>query len=123
MDLYLGHIMSPNHLIALSITLIIKFIIMIYIYNDSKSKEMITSFWILLILLIPSYIGLIIYLIFRKRNEYTSCPNCHFKIKRKTTICPKCNQVLIHKCPRCNQIIKEEWEICPYCTEILKRDS
>lgn len=123
MDLYFGYMINSNRFLALVITLIIKIIIVLYVYNDSKSREMKQYLWSLIVFIIPSYIGLIIYLIFRNRNEYTSCPNCHFKIKKKSTICTNCNQILINTCPRCNKIIKEEWDVCPYCTEILNHDT
>lgn len=121
MDLYVGNIIQPNNLVGLMITLLIKIVIIIYVYNDAKTHDMNRILWIALILLLPSYIILIAYLIVRKYNEYTSCPNCQFRVKKKTSICPNCNQILTYTCPRCNKKIKEEWDMCPYCTEVLRR--
>lgn len=121
MDLYLGNMIEPNNLIGLMITLLIKIVIIIYVYNDAKTHDMNRILWIALILLLPSYIILIAYLIVRKYNEYTSCPNCQFRVKKKASICPNCNQILTYTCPRCNKKIKEEWDMCPYCTEVLRR--
>jgi len=121
MDLYLGNMFEPNNLIGLMITLLIKIVIIIYVYNDAKTHDMNRILWIALIIILPSYIILIAYLIVRKYNEYTSCPNCHFRIKKKTSICPNCHQILTYTCPRCNKKIKEEWDMCPYCTEVLRR--
>jgi RNA polymerase subunit RPABC4/transcription elongation factor Spt4 len=121
MDLYLGNIIQPNNLIGLIITLLIKVVIIIYVYNDAKKQEMNHILWIALIIFLPSYIILIAYLIVRNYNEYTNCPNCQFRVKKKSSICPKCNQILTYTCPRCHQKIKEEWDMCPYCTEVLRR--
>lgn len=121
MDLYLGNMIEPNNLIGLMITLLIKIVIIIYVYNDAETHDMNRILWIVLIILFPSYIILIAYLIVRKYNEYTSCPNCQFRVKKKASICPNCNQILTYTCPRCNQKIKEEWDMCPYCTEVLRR--
>lgn len=121
MDLYLGYIMGANNLSGLIITLIIKILIILYIYNDLKSLDMRRWLWIILVIILPSYIILIAYLIVRKYNEFTSCPNCQYRVKKKSSICPNCNQILTYTCPRCNQIIKEEWDSCPYCTEVLRR--
>jgi RNA polymerase subunit RPABC4/transcription elongation factor Spt4 len=121
MDLYLGYMSGLNQLPALILTLFIKIIIVIYVYKDSKSYNMGRWFWIALIIILPSYISLIAYLIVRKNNEYTSCPNCQFRVKKKVSICPNCNQILTYACPRCSKIIKKEWDTCPYCTEVLRR--
>ena len=121
MDLYLANMIEPSNSIGLIIALIIKFLIILYVYNDAKSHDMERFIWILLIIILPSYIALIAYLIVRKYNEYTSCPNCQFKVKKKSSICPNCNQILTYTCPRCNKKIKEEWDMCPYCTEVLRR--
>ena len=122
MDFYLGYIFAANNLFALIITVFIKLLIAVYVYNDAKSHDLNRTLWIVLIIILPSYVTLIAYLIFRQNNEYTSCPNCQFKVKKKASICPNCNQILTHTCPRCNKIIKEEWDSCPYCTEVLRRN-
>lgn len=121
MDLYLGNMIEPNNLIGLIITLLIKIVVIIYVYNDAKKQKMNHILWIALIIFLPSYIILIAYLIVRKYNEYTNCPNCQFQVKKKSSICPNCHQILTYTCPRCHQKIKEEWDVCPYCTEVLRR--
>ncbi|HKL42363.1 MAG TPA: zinc ribbon domain-containing protein [Clostridia bacterium] len=121
MDLYLANIIEPSNLIGLIIAIIIKSLIILYVYHDAKSHDMRRVLWIAIIIILPSYIALIAYLIIRKYNEYTNCPNCHFRVKKKTSICPNCNQILTYTCPSCNKNIKEEWDICPYCTEVLRR--
>jgi uncharacterized membrane protein len=121
MDLYLANMIEPNNLIGLIIALLIKILIILYVYKDADSHDMKRYLWITLIIILPSYVALIAYLIVRKYNEYTSCPNCQFKVKKKSSICPNCHQILTYTCPRCNKKIKEEWDMCPYCTEVLRR--
>ena len=123
LDFYLGNIAESNHIFVIIFFLLIKLIMAIYAYTDSKKRNMQSIMWMLLVLLIPNYIGLIIYLIVRQNDDYLNCPNCGFKVKRSFKVCPNCNQPLTKICPSCKKIVKDDWNVCPYCTEILKKDN
>ncbi|MEA1975931.1 MAG: zinc ribbon domain-containing protein [Bacillota bacterium] len=123
LNFYLGNIAESSHILVVVFFLLIKLIMSIYAYSDSKKRNMQAIMWMLLVLLIPNYIGLIIYLIVRQNDDYLNCPNCGFKVKRSFKICPSCNQPLTKICPSCKKIVKEDWNVCPYCTEMLKKNN
>jgi predicted amidophosphoribosyltransferase len=120
LNFYLGNILESNHIVILIIFLFIKSIMGIYAYRDSKKRNMQAFIWFLLVILIPNYIGLIIYLIVRQNDDYLNCPNCGLKVKRSYKVCPNCNQELTKICPVCKKKVKDSWNVCPYCTAILK---
>jgi RNA polymerase subunit RPABC4/transcription elongation factor Spt4 len=123
LNFYLGNIAESNHIFVIIFFLLIKLIMSIYAYTDSKKRNMQSIIWMLLVLLIPNYIGLIIYLVVRQNDDYLNCPNCGFKVKRSFKVCPNCNQPLTKICPSCKKIVKDDWNVCPYCTEILKKNN
>lgn len=65
-------------------------IIGVYVYNDSKSRNMNTALWTV-ITIITSHIGFIIYLIVRKNNFVSNCSNCNHPINIEWKFCPNCS--------------------------------
>lgn len=66
----------------------------IWVYRDAVSKEMNGVLWTLVVLLVPSFIGLIIYLIVRIDAKKVTCSKCMQKVNGNSKFCSKCGQEL-----------------------------
>lgn len=96
----------------------------VFVYRDAKSRGMEPLLWTLIAVLVPNFIGLIIYLVVRKDHIILNCPNCGGEVQEHFTTCPSCGQKLIAGCTNCGTALRPEWKICPQCgREITETES
>jgi len=89
LNFYLGNIADSNHVIVVIIFLLIKLIMGIYAYTDSRKRNMQSIMWLLLVLV---------------------CPNCNQELNK---ICPSCKKIVKDSwnvCPYCTEILKNNIE-------------
>ncbi|MCM1159458.1 MAG: hypothetical protein NC300_12095 [Bacteroidales bacterium] len=67
----------------------------IWTYRDAQSKGMNGVLWTAAVLLVPSCIGLIIYLIVRMDNNKVTCSKCHTAVNAKNRYCSNCGMELV----------------------------
>lgn len=67
----------------------------IWTYRDATSKGMNGVLWTAVVLLVPSLIGLIVYLIVRMENNKVTCSNCNTEVNGKNKYCSNCGQILV----------------------------
>lgn len=67
----------------------------VWVYRDAQSKGMNGILWTLVVLLVPSYIGLIIYLIVRMENKKVTCSNCNKSVNGTNKFCSNCGEELV----------------------------
>lgn len=91
----------------------------IYVYNDAKSRNMNALLWMLIAMLVPTYLGLLAYLIVRNDYENLHCSACNYPIKSNYTSCPNCGVSLKAQCEHCHRPVDPSWSVCPYCSERL----
>lgn len=108
-------ILLPIVILLLLAILSIPILLGIFVYRDAKSRGMEPLLWTLIVVLAPSFLGLIIYLIVRKDNIIMKCPTCDGEVQEHFTTCPGCGQKLKAGCPNCGTALKPEWKICPQC--------
>lgn len=78
------------------ISVLIQILLAVFVYKDSKKRGMEPILWTLIVIFVPNFIGLIIYLVVRsthKGNPYTNqlkCKNCGTVIQKNWKVCPKC---------------------------------
>lgn len=90
------------------------------IYRDAKEHNLKAGMWTAIAMLIPNFIGLVIYLVVRNDVEKEGkCSACGTKILSDYNICPGCKGVFERMCKKCNNVLKEEVSICPYCGESI----
>ena len=70
--------------------LVVNVLILIWVYNDAKSRGMENAVLWLIIVLITGLIGLIIYLIVRPKGDKVVCPSCSKKRMTGLPRCPHC---------------------------------
>ena len=86
-----------------------------YVYKDAKARGMDAGLWTAVALLVPSFIGLIIYLVIRSNNPNRNCPSCQKPIAAEYLLCPYCGVPLKSACPGCRTPIDSGWKLCPKC--------
>jgi RNA polymerase subunit RPABC4/transcription elongation factor Spt4 len=97
-------------------------LIAVYVYKDAKIHNMDAVLWTIVAVLVPGFIGLIVYLIVRSNNTNASCPKCHRAISGGYTHCPYCGAPLKSFCPTCNSPVENGWKACPKCGSPLPEE-
>lgn len=93
----------------------------VIIYKDANKHDMNGKLWALLVILIPNFLGVIIYLIMRNTKEKeVYCSSCHSKVEIDYNICPMCHSIFEKICPTCKHAVDKVLEICPYCGEDVR---
>lgn len=105
--------------IVLAVIIILPFIIGVYVYRDAKNRGMNAILWALVAALVPSLIGLLVYLLVRSNYSDLRCPQCDTPVKEQFVVCPKCGAKLRPACPNCATPVEADWKLCPKCTHPL----
>lgn len=66
----------------------------VWTYRDAENKGMIPLLWTAIVVLVPSFIGLIVYLIVRSDSNKITCANCHTKVNSNMKFCSNCGMEL-----------------------------
>lgn len=74
----------PIILFALNVALLV------WVARDAKARGMDSSVLWMLLVLVTSFIGLIIYLLSRPQGNLIPCPNCNNKKLQAAVRCPHC---------------------------------
>lgn len=106
-------------LMGIIVIVIIPLLIGIMVYRDAKSRGMDALVWALVAMLIPGFIGLIIYLIMRKDFGNLRCAKCNSLVRADFLACPYCGNDLKGRCPNCNRPVEPDYKICPNCAHAL----
>ncbi len=102
-------------LISIFVTVAIPVCIGVFVYQDAKSHGMEAILWTAAAVLIPYFIGLIIYLVVRYNRGAHKCYRCGTSVKDSYTVCPQCGVELKAKCPNCGEYIEPDWRLCAHC--------
>ncbi len=94
----------------------------IYVYRDSKHREMNQVLWVLLSVFAPGYIGFIIYLLVRNQYANLNCPVCGKGVREGFSVCPYCGAPLKNVCHKCSYPLESGWERCPGCGEPIPQE-
>jgi len=108
-----------NILILLAIFLVIPILIGVYVYRDSKLRNMNAALWTIIAVITPMLIGFIIYLLVRSSHSDLKCPSCAFSVTEQFVVCPNCGAKLKDTCPNCGIPVEPSWSVCPKCTVAL----
>lgn len=92
-------------------------VICILVYKDAQKRDMNPVLWSLIATLVPSLIGLIIYLVVRSdKKKILICSCCKNPIKEEYSVCPNCGNRLKTVCKNCSMPLRPEWRVCPNCS-------
>lgn len=107
------------YLFIMLLVLSVPVIIGVYVYRDAKRRGMNEILWALAAALVPSFIGLLVYLIVRGNYSDLRCPRCETTVTEQYVVCPKCGARLRPACPNCATPVEQDWKLCPKCTQPL----
>lgn len=108
-------------LIVLLINLMIPVCIGVFVYRDAKARGMEALLWTLAAVLIPGFIGLIVYLIARTKYSVLRCARCGAVVEESYAVCPQCGVNLQASCPACGRTVQPDWHLCAHCGQELSR--
>lgn len=87
-SIFMGALVS---IAAIALTILLG----VWTYRDAQNKGMNGILWTAVVILVPSCIGLIIYLIVRMDNNKVTCSNCNIAVNGKEKFCSNCGMELI----------------------------
>lgn len=66
----------------------------IWTYRDAKSRGLEARMWTLIVVLVPNFIGLLLYLLIGRKQQQTLCPSCGFKTQQGKPYCSSCGAAM-----------------------------
>jgi RNA polymerase subunit RPABC4/transcription elongation factor Spt4 len=109
----------------------------LWTYRDmrARSRDVLATLFVTLIVVILNVPGLLIYLLLRPREtlaeayersleeeallqeieEKPTCPGCGQRVHADWLVCAHCHTRLKKSCTRCQKTLEMAWNICPYC--------
>lgn len=101
---------------ALALVVALYVLIGVFVYKDAQRRGMNAVLWTVVAVLVPSFIGVIVYLLARNSMpEGKLCAKCNAPVEESFMVCPKCGYELAIPCPACGKQVSREWRLCPYC--------
>ena len=113
--------------------------LLVWTWRDvrSRSRDLLTAFLSVLMVLLFNLPGLALYFILRPREttaevyareleeeallqeieDRHTCPECERRVEPDFQLCPWCGATLRNRCTACQKLLNLRWEICPYCGE------
>ena len=110
--------------------------LVIWTYRDirSSSRDIVTQFLAVLLVLVFNVAGLMLYYILRPRETLKenyqrsleeeallqeldvlqACPTCKRRVEQDFVVCPICRTQLKQVCNHCHRLLNLNWAVCPY---------
>ncbi len=92
-----------------------------YISRDARRRNMSAKLWILLAIVIPGFIGAVVYFLLRQ-PLLSRCPNCTTEIAEGFHFCPQCQFQLAPVCGQCFRSVQITDVYCIQCGHDLAQD-
>ncbi|HEY4961079.1 MAG TPA: zinc ribbon domain-containing protein [Terriglobales bacterium] len=89
-----------------------------YVNQDAKRRDMGQLLWTLLVIFIPNGIGFLAY--FLLRNPLVQfCTRCGGRVEKGFHYCARCGSALTPTCQHCGREVSRGYVVCPYCGKAL----
>jgi RNA polymerase subunit RPABC4/transcription elongation factor Spt4 len=100
--------------------IIVGFLVLLigYVNQDAKLRNMNRTLWTLLVIFIPNAIGFILYFLLRQPRSI-ACPQCGTLMNPKFNFCSNCKFSLHPICPNCQRAVDPGDKFCPHCSHEL----
>jgi len=105
----------PAAAVILFIGISLYLIILDYVYHDAKRRSMNPWLWIIIVAIIPYFLGFVIYLLIRTTFSKEKCPQCGYSLRSSYAFCPQCGKKIKAECPKCHKAVEPHLHFCPYC--------
>ena len=96
----------------------IYFLLIGYVNQDSKRRDMGQLLWTLLVIFIPNGLGFLAYFLLRK-PLVQFCPKCGERVEKGFHFCANCGWELSPSCSSCGREVSRDFVVCPYCGKAL----
>ncbi len=111
--------LSVTVLVALGTVVALGFILLlvaigVYVYRDAKARGMEPVLWTIVAVLIPYFVGFLVYLIVRETRA-GSCRECGRGAPAHAAFCPHCGAPLRRGCPSCGRPVGAGALYCSSC--------
>ena len=90
-----------------------------YVNQDAKRRDMGQLLWTLLVIFIPYGFGFLAYFLLRK-PVLEACPKCGERAERGFHYCARCGCALVPSCVHCGHAVQPDFVCCPYCGRPLQ---
>lgn len=67
-------------------------------YRDAKSRGLEAGMWTLIVVLVPNFIGLLLYFLIGRKKQQTLCPSCGSKTQQGKPYCSSCGAAMAQGC-------------------------
>jgi len=93
-----------------------------YISRDVKRRNMSAGLWMLIVLVIPGFIGAIVYFMLRQ-PMLSKCPSCSTEVASSFHFCPECQFQMAPVCGQCYRGVQITDVYCVNCGHELAKDA
>ncbi|ADV84301.1 double zinc ribbon domain-containing protein [Terriglobus saanensis] len=93
-----------------------------YISRDVKRRNMSAGLWMLIVLVIPGFIGAIVYFMLRE-PMLSKCPSCSTEVASSFHFCPECQFQMAPVCGQCYRGVQITDVYCVNCGHELAKDA
>jgi hypothetical protein len=114
----------PMHVIASYITgtTLASYALMIgYVSRDVKRRKMSAAIWMLIVVVIPCFIGAVVYFLLRQPISIR-CPSCTTELTAGVHFCPQCRFQVAPVCGQCFRGVQITDAYCPRCGHNVSED-
>lgn len=89
-------------------------IVGLYVYRDAKARGMKAGIWTMIAVLMPCFIGLIMYVLMRDDEKNLRCISCGYPVKPDWKVCPVCETPLPKSTPMTSATLEKDkgiWKV------------
>lgn len=87
----------------------------VLVYNDARRRGLPPLAWALVAALVPSLLGLVVYLVVCAVGQFRRCAVCGAPVRGEYTVCPQCGAQLHTRCKGCGAAVQPGWKVCAHC--------
>ena len=85
-----------------------------YVSRDVKRRDMSAALWMLIVVVMPGWIGAVVYFLLRQ-PIMVRCPNCRTELTAGVHFCPQCRFQVAPVCGQCFRGVQITDAFCPQC--------
>ncbi len=89
-----------------------------FVYVDARRRGMNPVLWTLVVIFVPYFVGLVVYLVVRSPLPL-HCQFCNAIVNQNMSFCPQCGTVLKKQCANCLVSLEVSDRFCSNCGSVV----
>jgi membrane protease YdiL (CAAX protease family) len=89
-----------------------------FVYVDARRRGMNPVLWTLVVIFVPYFVGLVVYLVVRSPLPL-HCQCCNAILNQNMSFCPQCGKVLKRQCINCHVSLEVSDRFCSNCGSVV----